>query len=167
LRSLLDRDVRELAAALDGATPPARLSLIVYPTGDSYRRATGRPWWTSAATTFNDATANAHANANATIHMVPLAGLRRSGHLEATIRHEVVHVLTARQLRGRPLWVQEGVAAHFAGERVSAPAADASCPRDAEFTRATTSEAFQQAYARAAACVARELSRGTRWDAIK
>jgi SpoIID/LytB domain protein len=161
LRSLLDRSLRDLGAALDGSTPPARLSLIVYPSGDSYRRATGRPWWTSAATTFDDA------NARATIHMVPLEGLRRTGRLEATIRHEIVHVLTAPQLRGRPLWVQEGIAAHFAGERPTAPASIAACPADAEFTRATRSDAFQQAYARAAACVARELARGARWDTLR
>jgi hypothetical protein len=162
LRSQVERDLRELGTALTGSTPPARVSLIVHPSGASYRRATGRAWWTSAATMFD-------AQGNATIHMVPLASLRRTGRLDATIRHEVAHTLTASQLRTRPLWVQEGIAAWVAGEQ---PAADrdgtaaAACPTDAELRHAHSSDAFQRAYARAAGCVARELARGVSWTSI-
>jgi stage II sporulation protein D len=186
LRSRVEQDLRELTNALavdanaDAAATavPRRVTLVVHPTVESYRRATGRPWWTSAATTFDAA------HAVATVHFVPLGGLRRTVRLDATIRHELVHVLTDAQLRARPLWVREGIAAHFAGERIamaeaeaSAPAAgvatatgaaaaDAACPADAEFARARTPEAFQDAYARAATCVAREMARGVSWRAI-
>jgi stage II sporulation protein D len=200
VRSRVTRDLRELSAALEGAAPPRRISLIVHPTGDSYRRATGRPWWTSAATTVDE-------HGDATIHLVPLAGLRRTGRLDATLRHEMVHALTATPLRGRPLWVQEGIAVYFAGEHGQPAARDANdardrggdgrdrsertdgsdrgdrgqrregsartdaseamaCPVDWDFGRAETAEAFQRVYARAAACVAREIARGVAWRSI-
>jgi hypothetical protein len=161
LKSQLARELRALATTLPGAAAPSRLSLIVHPTVDSFHRATGRPWWASAATMFGDG------DDHATIHVVPLDGLRRSGRLDSTLRHELVHVMTGPQLRGKPMWVQEGIAAYFAGERLTtAPSTPLVCPTDADFTRAPTSADFQKAYARAWACVADQLSRGTRWDAV-
>jgi stage II sporulation protein D len=160
LRSLIVRSLRELADALH-VPAPRRLSVVCHPTGDSYRRATGRPWWTSAATRFDQ-------RGDATVHIVPLDGLRRAGRLDVTIRHELVHVLTAPQLGARPLWVQEGIAAYFAGEHVARDAGvgDEACPADAAFRQARTSQAFEQAYERAAACVAREVARGVSWQTI-
>jgi stage II sporulation protein D len=199
LQRLIARTMADLAKAMN-VTPPARLAILFHPTGDSYRRATGRPWWTAAATVFESAapapgravdagksarTASAEerqptglsaATVSAgivTIHLVPLSALRGGGRLIPTLRHELVHALAGPRLRTRPLWVQEGVAVHFAGEaesrppRATAPATtDASCPDDRTFRQARDRAATERAYRAAAACVARALAAGTPWRDI-
>jgi hypothetical protein len=83
-----------------------------------------------------------------------------------------VHVLTDTRLAGRPLWVREGVAMHFAGERPPASLLDGDvprrvkCPSDDELSRAVSAAAAREAYARAAACVARAIAEGREWHAI-
>ena len=54
---------------------------------------------------------------NGELHLLPLAVLRERGILDRTIRHELVHVMTDDVLGRRPLWVREGAAIYFAGER--------------------------------------------------
>lgn len=160
---LLDTGLRDLTARLDVTAsdrPPDRLTVVVHPTGDSYRRATGRPWWTAGATLVSgDAI---------TLHLAPLDALERAGRLERTLRHELVHVLTVRALAERPRWVHEGLARYFAGERVTVDPADAPrvvgpCPSDRELLRAPDRAAFEGAYDRATACVARDLAAGRSW----
>jgi hypothetical protein len=149
LQRLIARTMADLAKAMN-VTPPPRLAILFHPTGDSYRRATGRPWWTAAATVFESAapapgravnagkSARTAPNADGrqpaghsvaaasadivAIHLVPLSALRGGGRLIPTLRHELVHALAGPLLRTRPLWVQEGVAVHFAGEAESAAA---------------------------------------------
>ena len=88
-----------------GTPAPDRLVLRFHPTVEAYQRATGQAWYTAGATVGEE------------IHFVPLTVLRERGVLERTIRHEIVHRLTAEPLASRPLWVREGVAIYFAGER--------------------------------------------------
>jgi hypothetical protein len=135
-----------------GADVPGRVQLRFHPTVESYRRATGRSWWTSAATD------------GATIHVIPLESLRARGTLETTIRHELAHVFTDATLSRRPLWVREGAAMYFAGERL--PAASPDCPPDRELLRARSETDFRDAYARAGQCFAREIARGTDWTDV-
>jgi stage II sporulation protein D len=158
LMRLLDRNLRDLGERLSLPSLPA-LSVVVHPTGDSYRRAAGRPWWTSGATVIE--------GDRITLHLAPLSAIDHSGRLEQTVRHETVHALTFRALADRPRWVHEGLALHFAGERVTiepgAETAALTCPSDRELMRARDHDAFDRAYTRAVACVERELSQGRAW----
>jgi stage II sporulation protein D len=135
-----------------GLAPPGRIDLRFHPSVQSYRRAAGRGWWTAAATR------------GTTIEVVPLAGLRSAGTLETTLRHELAHVLTEPALSGRPLWVREGAAMFFAGERP--PGTEGPCPADAELLGASSQAAFMDAYARAGACFVRELAHRAHWSEV-
>jgi SpoIID/LytB domain protein len=147
-----------------GAASPLRITLRLHPTVESYQRATGQPWYTAGATL------------DADIHLVPLTVLRDRGLLERTIRHELVHVLTRSALSNRPLWIREGVATYFAGEstvpgeparRVGAPGVKMSCPDDRELLQPASPGALSNAYARAAACVGRQIAAGKKWSEIR
>ena len=83
--------------------------------------------------------------------------------VERVVRHEVAHVLIDPLLEGRPLWVREGVAAYFAaGANLEGGLQTAlQCPSDAELRRPASPEAQRDAYARAAACVRRQIAAGT------
>jgi SpoIID/LytB domain protein len=152
-----------LARDLGTASPP-RITLRLHPTVESYQRATGQPWYTAGTTLDTD------------IHLVPLNVLRERGLLERTIRYELVHVLTRSALSSRPLWVREGVAAYFAGEgpvsgeavrRVVVPGVKMSCPEDREFIQPASPGALSNAYARAAACVGRQIAAGKKWSDVR
>ena len=110
---------------------------------------------------------------NGEVHLVPLTVLRDRGVLERTIRHQLVHVLTAPALAGRPMWVQEGAAAYFAGERPGAggrpfdPRARCRVRTTASCRQPISAGAFSNAYARAAACFARQIQAGRKWSEMK
>lgn len=159
LRMMIANDLSDIAPFLH-VKLPQRVSVIVYPTVDSYSRATHKPWWTSGATVLGER--------RATIHLIPLDALRRARRLEMTLRHEVVHVLTASQLRTRPLWVQEGVASFFGVELLQAnlECENNVCPSDDAFRRAPTPEAFHRAYACAMLCVSQATACGVDWRVI-
>jgi SpoIID/LytB domain protein len=155
---------RDRLAADLGAASPLRITLRLHPTVESYQRATGQPWYTAGATLDTD------------IHLVPLTVLRERGLLERTIRRELVHVLTRPALSNRPLWVREGVATYFAGEgtvpgeparRVVVPGLKTSCPGDRELLQPASPGALSNAYARAAACVGRQIAAGKKWSEIR
>ena len=154
-----DRVARQLGVAV-----PGRIALRFHPTVESYQRASGQPWFTASATV------------NSEMHFVPLTVLRDRGVLERTVHHELVHLLTAPALAGRPRWVREGAASYFAGE--GAPDADASgrkpwpgprvsCPADDELLRPVSPGALSIASRRAAACFAREMASGKKWSEVK
>lgn len=161
LLRLIATNLKELALDLSLPSPPA-LDVVVHPTVDAYRRATRSPSWTSAATILS--------GDDITLHFAPLSVLDRGAMLTQTVRHELVHVLTLRALFDRPRWVHEGLALHFAGERVSAEPEETSgdrarvrCPSDRDLMRPRSRDAFDHAYSRAAACVARALASGRNW----
>ena len=156
---------RDALAAKLGVPVPARIVLRFHPTVESYQRATGQPWFTAAATGTTE------------VQLVPLTVLRARGSLERTVRHELVHVLTGPALAGRPLWVLEGAALYFAGERSGpegvAPARGAaararlSCPTDRELRDPVSSGALGLAYERAAACFVSQIESGKAWREVR
>jgi len=89
-----------------GLRLPARIDVRGYSTTDSYVRASGAPRTTLAATV------------DGTLHLQPQGILVRSGSLQRTLRHELVHAALRRaERRGIPRWFNEGLAMHVAGER--------------------------------------------------
>lgn len=137
-----------------GAAPPAEILLEFHPTVESYQRAAGQPWWTAAATR------------DERIVLLPVSVLRQRGILDATIRHEIAHVVTAPHLRGRPLWVIEGAAIFFSTETLS-PAGPTACPTDGELARSRSAEALRDAHSRAGACFSRAIASGVSWQAVR
>jgi SpoIID/LytB domain protein len=154
----------ELARALD-VTAPARVTLRFHSTTDDYERITGQPWFTSGTVV------------NGEVHVLPLATLRDRGVLDRTIRHELVHILTNAALARRPVWVREGAAIYFAGEQpvpggtvqrpTYKPEPRPSCPGDNELLHPVSVGALSNAYARARACFAKQISAGKGWRDVR
>ena len=146
-----------------GVGGPESIALRFHPTVESYQRATGQPWFTTAATVGRE------------IHLVPVAVLRQRGALERTVRHELVHVLADSVLAGRPLWVREGAAMYFAGERAvtqdmprpSDPNRRLTCPTDAELRHPASRDAMGAAYVRAVECFTQEIDAGKKWTEVR
>jgi hypothetical protein len=163
IRDLAVRARDRLARQLGVAVPP-RIALRFHPTVESYQRASGQPWFTTGATVSTE------------MHFVPLTVLRDRGVLEKTVQHELVHLLTGPALAGRPLWVREGAASYFAGERTAgadpssrspSPGPRVTCPSDDELLRPVSPGALSVAYTRAAACFARQVASGKKWTEVK
>ncbi len=155
------RAIDDTATALR-QTPPERITIRFHPTTASFHEATGTPWWVAGSSRSNR------------IELLPLAALRQRGILESTLRHEMVHVLTDRDLAGRPLWVREGLATYLAGEwhaggDGAAPGtpASSSCPQDGEFSQRADFDTARGAYGRAAACVQVALAAGRSWRDLR
>jgi stage II sporulation protein D len=160
-RGRIERLLRQILGDVAGRLReplPASLTVRFHPSVDSYQRATGLPWWTTAATR------------QQRIEVLPLEALDRSHRLERTLRHELVHVLTAPRLQGRPLWVVEGIAHYFASTTGAFATGDLqnseTCPDDTALRRAQSGAALADLYDRAAACVAGLISQGRPWDEI-
>ena len=156
----LVRRARDETAAVTGQNPPAALRLTVHPTVESFGRATGQPWWVSGATN------------GANIDLLPISILQQQGQLERTVRHEVAHALLDSTLASRPMWVREGAAIYFSSQRESGGASREStgrvtCPTDEELLRPVSAGAQRDAYARAAACFARQIGAGRKWNDVK
>ena len=153
--------IGDLARAT-GRQAPANVRLVFHPSAESFRRQTSEPWWTAARTS------------GERIDLLPPAVLRERGIVESTLRHELAHVFTAPPLEGRPEWVKEGIAMHFAGESPPASLLGADgmarrvkCPSDDDLRRPVSAASARLAYGLAAACVARALSEGARWQDIR
>jgi SpoIID/LytB domain protein len=159
------REAREDLARKLGVSVPAPLTIRFHPTTDDYEQATGYPWFTSGAWV------------NGELHLLPPAVLRERGVLDRTIRHELVHVMTDAVFAGRPMWVREGAAIYFSGDRpipagivqrpAFQPAPRASCPTDAELLRPVSVGALSNAYARASACFAKQIAAGRKWQDVR
>ncbi len=81
------------------------LEIVAHETTGAFVGATGQPAWAAAAT-------RGHS-----IHLQPLAALRRRGVLATTLRHEYAHaVIDALGHERAPRWLAEGLAAYTAGE---------------------------------------------------
>ena len=165
----LVRRARDDVATATGQKAPPVLRVTVHPSAESFGRATGQPWWMSAATTGTE------------IALQPFEILEQRGQLDHTIRHEVAHALLDPALAGRPMWVREGAAAYFSQTaRLSAEAqakaeaatrsgasARVTCPTDGELLRPVSAGAQRDAYARAEACFARQIRAGKKWTDIR
>ncbi|MFN2414428.1 MAG: SpoIID/LytB domain-containing protein, partial [Pyrinomonadaceae bacterium] len=90
-------------AGVGVAVPDVEVTL--YQTTGDFVGATGRPAWVAGVAE------------GRRISLQPLGVLRRRGVLTTTPRHEFVHAALEAVGAGRaPLWLAEGLAAHFAGE---------------------------------------------------
>jgi hypothetical protein len=126
------------AASLAMPSMPA-LDIHVRETTADFVAATGEPSWVVAST---------H---DARVETQPLATLARRGVLTQTLRHELAHAIIDKLARGRaPLWLAEGLAAHFAGE-------GALLARHAPREKITTDELERKLAARADATQMRAL----------
>jgi stage II sporulation protein D len=98
-----DRALRE-AEQRTGIRYEGRPRLRVYPTVAAFRDATGESGDVAASTL------------GRTVRMEPPGLLRSSGRLEATLLHEMLHVVLESQAHtDTPEWFREGLARYFAG----------------------------------------------------
>jgi SpoIID/LytB domain protein len=154
IEALALRTLAQLTRAT-GVAAPSSIRLRFHPTVESYARASGQPWWTSASTRGN------------TVELLPLAVLRERGLLDRTLAHELAHVVTGRALEGRAAWVKEGAAIYLSGAPFETTRPGEWCPSDLEIERPRSAEALGDAYRRAAGCYARQVRAGTRWDRVR
>ena len=86
--------------------------LKLYATVAAFRNSTGEPGWVAASTR------------GRTIQLQPSDVLERSGALESTLRHELLHMLIESYARpGTPLWFREGLVLYLAGSNPPQPGA--------------------------------------------
>jgi len=140
---------------------PDGLRIVFHPSAASFQRETGESWWSSARTRGNR------------IDLLPPSVLRARGTLDTTLRHELAHVVTGPVLAGRPVWVQEGAAMHFAGEPPPQSLAGAdgtfrrvTCPSDLDLLQPASAATARQAYGLAAACFERALAQTADWTQV-
>ncbi len=110
---LLTSCERALSAAerRTGFVAQSEIRVFVYPTLDAYRDATGEPGFVAASTR------------GRTIRLQPEERLRAKGAVDATLLHEMLHVLVEEKEGNRlPLWFVEGLVVTLGGENVG-PAA--------------------------------------------
>lgn len=157
----IDRAIRDTARAT-GRPVPDDMMLVFHPSSGSFGRETGQPWWTAARTR------------GRRIDFQPPDVLDQRGVLDSTIRHEVAHVLTDPVLQGRPMWVREGAAMHFAGEQPPQALAQAdgssrrlACPSDLDLERPASAAQARQSYGLAAACFERALRTVGDWKRVE
>lgn len=145
----------EIAGWLNVA-PPAQVKLQIHPTTEAYEKATGRQWFTFGSIVGNE------------IHLAPLRVLNERGLAEATIRRQLVLLMTAPALAKRPAWVREGAALFYAnGKKASSSSGRDSCPSDAELTRPVSPGALSTALLRAQVCFSKQIARGRTWRDIR
>ncbi len=129
-----ERIARAISSRTRWPVPPG-VELRVYPDLDTYRNATGEPGWVAGYTT------------GATIHLEPFATLRNRGLVDATLTHELLHVLmNAQASPGLPLWFREGLADALRDPHASGPAV---YPRRIRFSPTIDPQRGQRAYAEA------------------
>ena len=155
VESLLARARDDLARTL-GVEPPAKLTATFHPTAAAYEQASGHPWFTSGSVV------------DGTMHFLPVSVLRDRGVLERTLRRALVTLMVGGSLDGRPAWVREGVSGYFADpEAPIVEVRNAGCPADIELTRPLSAGSLSDAYGRARACVARQITGGRQWRDLR
>ncbi|HYL98491.1 MAG TPA: SpoIID/LytB domain-containing protein [Blastocatellia bacterium] len=81
------------------------VDIFLYDTTQQFMAATGLPWWSAGVT---------HGSR---IDLQPVRVLKRRGIVTTTLRHEYAHFVIVTLSRKRaPRWIEEGLAAYFAGE---------------------------------------------------
>jgi hypothetical protein len=151
--SLIEREADDVARLL-GLSRPDRVIVRFHPSSDAYERSSGQPWFTLGAMVGSE------------LHLLPVAMLRDRGVLERTVRHQLVHLMADDAFAGRPAWVREGAAVHFAQER-RGPTTRVTCPTDAALLRPVSAGALNDAYVRARACFERQLAAGRTWHDVR
>jgi SpoIID/LytB domain protein len=154
LESLVARARDELSRTLAVDAPP-RLTATFHASAAEYEKASGHPWYTSGTLV------------DGGLHFLPASVLRDRGVLERTVRRGLVALMTASALQSRPLWIREGVAGFFADPQAPIPETRPTCPTDVEIARPVSAGALSDAYARARACVARQIAGGRSWRDVR
>ena len=150
------RAQQELSGILGASAAP--LSVHVHESLESFRHATGQPWWVGAVSTASS------------IDLAPVAVLAQRDGLEAALRTAIADLIISEALAGRPEWVRVGAARYFGrGTRRAplTPSARVRCPSDAELTLAISATAQREAEARAEACFAREYAETGDWREVR
>ena len=157
-------DLEQMAARAHGdltralGTSVAPITIRLHDTLDSFRVATGRPWWVSAMAQ------------GTSIDLAPAAVLVQRDGVEVALRVAVAELLVAATYAERPLWIRMGAARYYGARPAAAPQASSSrvtCPSDAELTLAVSVTAQREAESRAERCFARELARRRDWRAVR
>ena len=146
----------ELAGVLGTSVAP--ITVRVHASLESFRLATGRPWWVRSV------------SAGTSIDLVPAALFGPPDGFEGALRIAVAELLVSEGLRERPVWVRVGAARYFArGSRSVAPEVEsrAPCPSDADLMLAVSASAQRIAEAGAEVCFAREYGRTRDWRAVR
>ena len=143
-----------LARALGTAIPP--VSVTVHPSLESFRAATGRPWWVTAVA------------AGRTVDMAPLPLVAQREGIEMALRTAIAELMVADALADAPAWVRTGAARYYARPTpMPAPRSRPKCPADAELTLAISAAAQREAESRAEACFAHGLARAGDWRQVR
>jgi stage II sporulation protein D len=143
---LLAEQCRRAVVARFPQTESRAWEIRVYPDLDSFRNATGEPGWVAAR------------SEGTTIEMQPADVLERRGVLEATLRHEMLHVAVESQAaEGLPVWFREGLVECL--DRHASRNANASVPEDRAIEQRADRRRAGQAYAAAEARVATLIER--------
>ena len=156
-----------MAAALHGAltkalgTQAPPVSVQLHPTLESFRSATGQPFWVSAAVSGN------------TIHLLPAPLLAQREGVESVLRLAIAELLVAPTLADRPVWATVGAARFFARQvipgaaRLPEPPRRLQCPSDAELRLASSMSTQREAESRAELCFARAYAQTSDWRTVK
>lgn len=155
LQRLATQAYHELSRTL--GTSGAPISIRLHDSLESFRLATGQPWWVGAV------------SSGTSIDLAPAAVLALRDGLDVTVRTAVAGLLLSQPLSGRPVWVRVGAARYFA--RGEAPSGGRSerlrCPADAELTLAISAAAQREAEVRAEACFARAYAQSGDWRSVR
>jgi stage II sporulation protein D len=112
----------------------------VYPTVAAFRDSTGEPGWVAASTI------------GGVVRLQPLSMLKRTESLDATLRHELLHMMVEGRAReGVPLWFREGVVLYLSGDRSRGRANLVDL--EEQFQHPKSEQALKEAYAAASATV--------------
>jgi SpoIID/LytB domain protein len=117
----------DLSRRLGASVAPIELEL--HESIQTFRQATGRPWWVSGVVS------------GTAIDLAPAAVLAERDGLEAAVRTAVAELLVSGSYAGRPAWMRVGAARYFSRAVPPVPAPErAVCPSDAELTLAISAE---------------------------
>jgi SpoIID/LytB domain protein len=154
LDTIAARAHASLAKALGTSIAPITLEL--HESIESFRRATGRPWWVSVVAS------------GTSIDLAPAAVLEQREGVDGAIRRGVAELLVAGPLAGRPAWVRVGAARYFARTAPhETPPTVPRCPSDAELTSAISAAGYRDAEVRAETCFAAALRRTGDWRTVR
>jgi stage II sporulation protein D len=119
---------------------PRDIEIRAYPDMDSFRNATAEPGWVAAHTVGHR------------IDLQPVSTLRSQNGLEATVAHEILHILMDDQAApGLPLWFREGLAEYLLNPHVTGRP---EIPDERDLRQTAEPARARRAYADAAAMVA-------------
>jgi len=130
----------------------------VHDTVESFRQATGKPWWVSASVS------------GRTVDLAPPTLLVQGDGVEATLRNAIAQAMVASEFTGRPEWMRVGAGRYFSRlSPITLPdrKAKLKCPADAELTLAISAAAQRDAESRAEACFARALAAAGDWRSVR